>query len=139
MSHSAGRMAGRILIPGYEEWSDAKQERFAERIDYPVRKGAHLTEFAVLGFLLLLCISSWAGNGQNSYTGMRPAGWSLLAGAAYAASDEIHQLFVPGRSCQFTDVLIDSTGVLLGILAGILVCRLCGVLYKLSKKTSENP
>lgn len=33
----------------------------------------------------------------------------------YAASDEIHQIFVPGRACMLTDVCIDSAGALLGI------------------------
>ena len=40
---------------------------------------------------------------------------SLLVGILYAISDEIHQKFVPGRSCQITDVMIDSLGVTLGI------------------------
>ena len=36
-------------------------------------------------------------------------------GVLYAASDEFHQLFVPGRAGRVSDVLIDSSGVLLGI------------------------
>ena len=40
---------------------------------------------------------------------------SIMLGLVYAASDEIHQLYVPGRAGQFRDVLIDSAGVLLGI------------------------
>lgn len=39
---------------------------------------------------------------------------SWLIGTAYAVSDEIHQLFVPGRSGELMDTLIDSSGVLLG-------------------------
>jgi len=51
----------------------------------------------------------------------------ILAGLAftycflYACSDEIHQLFVPGRSGKFTDVLIDSAGALLAVLLCFLV------------------
>lgn len=71
-----------------------------------VRKAAHVSEFAVLGALL-----TWAWP--------REARWSLLAplliGIGYAASDEVHQLFVPGRSGQVSDVLIDAVGVLIGI------------------------
>ncbi len=38
-----------------------------------------------------------------------------LIGTVYAASDEFHQAFVPGREPTFTDVLIDSAGVALGL------------------------
>ena len=41
---------------------------------------------------------------------------ALLAAALYAASDEIHQSFVPGRGPAVTDVLLDSAGALCGIL-----------------------
>ena len=39
-----------------------------------------------------------------------------LIAAAYAVTDEIHQLFVPGRSCEFRDICIDAVGVLAGVL-----------------------
>ena len=41
--------------------------------------------------------------------------FALLIGIEYAALDEIHQLFVAGRSGQITDVMIDSLGIALGI------------------------
>lgn len=41
--------------------------------------------------------------------------FSLLIGIEYATLDEIHQLFVDGRSGQFIDVCIDTIGVALGI------------------------
>ena len=49
----------------------------------------------------------------------------------YAISDEIHQLFVPGRSGQVRDVLIDSAGSLLGI---IIVMAFEKLLIKFNKK-----
>lgn len=67
-----------------------------------VRKGAHVTEYAVLGLLL-----AWALRGRYA--------WAVLIGVAYAVTDETHQLFVPGRGGQVTDVLIDSVGVLIGV------------------------
>ena len=39
----------------------------------------------------------------------------MLIATAYAATDELHQVFVPGRSAEFTDVLLDSLGALAGI------------------------
>lgn len=71
-----------------------------------IRKAAHVCEYALLGLLLrLLCGSH---------------GWSqrwlpFVVGVAYAASDELHQAFVPGRLGAVTDVLIDSAGVFIGV------------------------
>ncbi len=45
----------------------------------------------------------------------------------YAASDEIHQYFVPGRTCSLWDFLVDSLGIIVGISAVILWKRLLEV------------
>jgi VanZ family protein len=76
-------------------------------LNVPIRKAAHITEYAVL-FLL----SQWATYGTTSSTNLR-AWFPALLSVAYACSDEFHQSFVPGRSAQFSDVLVDSTGVLI--------------------------
>jgi VanZ family protein len=73
-------------------------------IDIVLSKGAHLTEYAVLGFLLV-----WA---------TRREGAALLLGIAYAASDEVHQHFVPGRHGSALDVVIDTVGLAAGIYLG---------------------
>jgi VanZ family protein len=70
--------------------------------DLVLRKLAHLAEFAILGALLARAL---------------PELHAFLAGIGYAAFDEIHQHFVPGRAGTLRDVAIDSVGVLLGVLA----------------------
>ena len=125
MSHSVGKMAGKLLVPGFDRWSEDRQEEFAARVDYPVRKGAHMTEYAILGILLSLTAGTlYTGNGEL-YDVRRRMGTAAAGGILYAVSDELHQWFVPGRSCQFTDVLIDSCGVILGVLFLELVRRRC--------------
>ena len=69
--------------------------------DTVLRKGAHLTEYAILGALLLRALGREA-----------PA---LAAGILYAAGDEVHQHFVRGRHAAPVDVLIDAVGVGVGI------------------------
>src|SRR5262249_14520084 len=69
--------------------------------DLVLRKLAHTTEYAVLGFLLLQAIGREV-----------PA---VLSGVAYAISDEIHPTFVPGRHGAVYDVAIDTVGVLVGV------------------------
>ena len=48
-------------------------------------------------------------------------GRAFRIAALYAATDELHQYFVPGRACMFTDVCIDSFGALLGILFATVI------------------
>ena len=84
-------------------WEDEKLHQIAAQIEGAVRKAAHMAEFAI------------------------------LATALYAASDEIHQLFVPGRAGRFTDVLIDSAGAILGVLVFIGVERCISFLWNRRK------
>ncbi len=114
-STSVGILFGRLFVPGFAQMDKQAQMDFAEKVDHPVRKTAHATEYAVLGFLI-----------AGSYADRKKKWIELLLvpfaiGALYAVSDEIHQMFVPGRSCQVTDMLIDSCGVLAGTLAGMLI------------------
>ena len=75
--------------------------------DEVLRKGAHMTEYAILGLLLFRAL------GREL-----PA---LALGIAYAITDEIHQHFVRGRHASPVDVLIDTAGVAIGI---FLISRL---------------
>jgi VanZ family protein len=69
--------------------------------DTILRKGAHMTEYAILGLLLLRAIGKEL-----------PA---LALGIAYAITDELHQHFVRGRHASPIDVLIDTVGLAIGI------------------------
>lgn len=131
MSLSVGKIVGEIFVPDYDEWTGAEQEAFAEGIDYPVRKAAHATEYACLAVLLMGMYQSYG------LAGRRQIAVSFLSAAGYAATDEFHQLFVPGRGCRVTDVLIDS----LGAAAGILLFLAASFLFARSarrKKEVEN-
>ena len=70
-----------------------------------IRKLAHFTEYFILGILVYNLIHSY---NKKLYIG-------IIICVIYAISDEIHQLFVPGRSCQLLDILIDSMGSIVGI------------------------
>lgn len=81
---------------------------FAIMLFKPVRKIAHLSEFAILGILVYLVVKEY----NNKHTIIIATALSLV----YAISDEIHQIFVPGRACTLIDVLIDLSGAVIGIL-----------------------
>jgi VanZ family protein len=75
--------------------------------DTILRKGAHMTEYAILGLLLLRALGRELP--------------SFAVGIGYAILDEIHQHFVRGRHASPVDVLIDTVGLAIGI---FLVSRL---------------
>ena len=81
-----------------------------EQIDFAIRKAAHVTEYAILGLLLYR-----AFRGGRIPFRHRDAALTLLLGALYAASDEYHQSFVPGRWATPEDAMIDTAGVTLGL------------------------
>jgi VanZ family protein len=69
--------------------------------DYVLRKCAHMTEYAILAVLLWRATRSYA--------------WAFALAVAYAATDEVHQLFVRGRHGSPLDVAIDAAGALIGL------------------------
>lgn len=91
-----------------------------------VRKSAHFTLYAILAVLTLLLARSYQISMKFSCA--ISAAYCLL----FAISDEIHQLFVDGRSGQFSDVLLDFSGALVGI--GLV--SLVRYLYLRQKKIS---
>ena len=113
----AGKIVCSIFVPGYENMSEQEQIFMAESIDYPVRKAAHATEYAILAGLMLGIVVTSLINWKHLLV-------AVLVAVVYASTDEFHQLFVPGRSGRFIDVLIDGTGALIGVLIVFLVYKL---------------
>ena len=88
-----------------------------------VRKTAHFTLFAVGGILIYNMLDLFISH--NKPISIKVVGISWLTVTCYAITDEVHQLFVPGRSCELRDMLIDSTGVLVGIVLLMIVIKMC--------------
>ena len=73
----------------------------------------HAIEYAILGFLLRRALVF-----QGNQFIHRNVSWlTILIGGIYAISDEIHQLFVPGRSGEIDDVIADIIGIMLVVFA----------------------
>ena len=75
-----------------------------------VRKSAHIILFCLLSILCFVVIYELKRNVKISTL----ASFSITF--IYACMDEIHQLFIPGRSGKINDVLIDSIGVIMGLI-----------------------
>lgn len=83
-------------------------------------------------FICFACLSGSLFGLLNTFKKIRfPKVWAFLATVLYAVTDEIHQFFVPGRSCELRDVLIDSSGAL----AVLLLWTLFSALFRRYKRT----
>ncbi|MEI6674057.1 MAG: VanZ family protein [Verrucomicrobiota bacterium] len=83
-------------------------------IQYLFRKCMHLTEFAVLAGLLWWALRHTKGTAAGPWQ-WSDAGQVLILVVLYAASDEIHQAFIPSRTGRFSDVLVDTAGGAIGL------------------------
>ena len=119
----------RLLHPDYDQLDEAAQDEIYAGVSHVVRKCAHFTEYMVLGFLLRLCLESWFGHRMRKYRILALIGFG--AGTAYACTDELHQLGVEGRSGAWKDVLVDASGVLLGVTLGTMLVK------TLNRKSAE--
>ncbi len=102
-----------LIIPKYKEMTPAQQNALIRNVMHPVRKLAHFSIYAWLGFWLTFL---W---GRYRKTFLLPL--SVAASAAYAVTDELHQRLVSGRACRPTDVLIDAAGALVGAAFALLL------------------
>ena len=107
-SKEFGRMLVELVAP---EWSDELDEMSPAQLEHwnhVLRKCAHFTEYLILGVLVTNTLYHMPVH-RKVLTGIG------LCGIA-AAVDETIQLFVPGRSGQVSDVLLDCFGAFFGIM-----------------------
>jgi len=82
------------------------------RLEFFIRKAGHVSEYAVLAVLLYRAFVHTVFQSRRALS----AGLVLSLCAAYAASDEFHQSFVPSRTASLRDVMIDICGATLAVL-----------------------
>lgn len=96
-------------------------------LSFLTRKAAHIIAYFILGLLIYSVVKTY------KFTAKRTIVLSVLLALFYAIFDEIHQLFVPGRSGEIGDVLIDTVAAIIGIGAYFI----CNNIYH-SRKNSNN-
>ncbi|MBS2771290.1 VanZ family protein [Anoxybacillus sp. PDR2] len=104
-SYFTGENTAHILQKwiGHEGWEEG--EGAASPLNFVIRKFAHLSAFGILAVLVFQALypKRWA------YV------WAWSFAAVYAATDEWHQSFEPGRTALFSDVVIDACGALVAL------------------------
>ena len=122
-----------IFYPGFDNLPAAEQTEIVASLQFLARKSAHFSIYMILGILSFLTFISY----EKLLFALRlttSGGICLL----YATSDEIHQLFIPGRSGEVRDVMIDFSGAALGIALSTLVFLLiCRIKKKRTEKNEE--
>ncbi len=97
------------VLPDFDDAPPSEQKELIASCQFTFRKAAHFSLYTLLGML-------WYAPMYTRTTDTRKAAlFAWIFAAAYAVTDEIHQKFVPGRSAELRDVLIDSAGAAVGV------------------------
>lgn len=115
--------SSRIIGPILHWLMPNLSQETTDEIVFAIRKCAHLSEYALLAFLV------WRAWRKPRWKDPRPWMWSQAGVAVwvamfYATTDEFHQTFVPSREGCVRDVMIDSTGAIVGMIVLWLVGRI---------------
>lgn len=111
--------------PHFAELPQKQQRAQIQQLQFITRKGAHFSVYTLLGICLVPPLTLYAGKRGHAAL----AAWLFCV--AYAVSDELHQYFIPGRSCEIRDFLIDVSGALLGVL---IACAAAALWQRRQKK-----
>lgn len=80
-------------------------------LHFMIRKGAHVTEYAILAILLSFAVE----RSERARARWKNIAIALGIAIVYAAGDEFHQTFVPSRGASVHDVMIDTGGAMVGL------------------------
>jgi len=132
VSGEASRSVSYVLVDSAQNifglgWDEERIEAVSLSIEWCIRKIAHMTEYAILAFLLGVALDIWRYVRITDVPlkiKFRPACVDTAVCVLYACSDEYHQTFVAGRTGKVRDVFVDLGGVLACIALTWLIVRL---------------
>ena len=117
-----------VVVKDFQSLPEPEQQQAVDSLQFIVRKSAHFCIYLALGFLCFLAMNTYNIKKKTKIL------TSLTISLLYAISDEIHQIFVPGRAGQVRDVLIDFSGSLTGVVFALI---LIAIISKIVKKKEE--
>lgn len=119
-----------MFFKDYDKLPKSKQVSIMDKAEHIIRKLAHYSIYTALGFCASMTV------GKRRLKSPKNAGVIIFC-FLYACSDEFHQRFTPGRSCMFTDVLIDTSGALTGMLMSLVLLAVIGWISRRHKQNRE--
>lgn len=114
-----------IDIP--KKMTEETKQEVIKKLEPYVRKFAHYTLYTIGGFLIINCTYAFKIMEKKSVY------LSGIIGILYAVSDELHQLFINGRSGKIEDVIIDTIGIFTGIVIYIFIRKVVEIIKAKSK------
>ena len=117
-SSGTSRKVTEFIVQRISDKSIEENEDIIENCDKVIRKLAHYTIYTVGGILIF----NYAYTTNKSQK--EKILYSVIFGAGYAITDEIHQYFVPGRSARIFDVGIDTLGVITGVFICLVIIKI---------------
>lgn len=112
MSHQPGEVSSsqsELVLKIFSFLGIELNQYFGELATFVIRKTAHFSEYLIL-FLFVYNVSRFY------FTTKKARLYSIIFVFLYASTDEFHQYFIPGRNMAFKDVLIDTSGGVIGYL-----------------------
>lgn len=125
-SNSVIKTFATILNPEFETLSSEEQNSIYNLYSHFIRKLAHFSIYALLGFFVALALLNYSLRLRQILF------YSLTICTLYAVTDEVHQIFVPDRGPGILDVLVDAAGALFG--SCIIIC----IYYIIKKIRKQN-
>ena len=104
-----------VSVVTNDDSNSSEVNSFAKKYFVKIRKSAHFIEYLCLGILVINVIKDYK---KINYK------WiiiCILFCLLYSVSDEVHQIYVPGRSCELRDIFIDTSGSIIGIIIFSLI------------------
>ena len=116
-------LAMKIFHSNYKNEPPEIQQELWDKTAFIVRKIAHFTIYTALGF----CASFTVGKRRL----ISPQSLGVIVFSfLYAMSDEFHQHFVPGRSCEFRDMMIDTGGATVGMVISLVIMGIITIIAR---------
>ena len=137
-SEQSGRIVNFIsqIIPSIKNMPEPNKTNFMEgTLTTIVRKTAHFSIYTLLGLLSMNFMITFKE--KEFYKIDLRCLTTLTFCIFYAISDEFHQYFIPGRSCELRDVCIDTLGAILGILVTKTVTKTVAKIYRNTRKAKN--
>ncbi len=110
VSREVTEMVCEVTVKDFDEMPQASQNTIIDGLEHFIRKTAHFSIYLLMGLCAYCCAINLLSKLRHR------AAAALIYCLLFAAADELHQCFVPGRTFKVTDILIDVCGALVGMI-----------------------
>ena len=126
---TSGRLTEQVvnIITSHTNADEKTKTEIKEKIEPITRKLAHYTLYTIGGIIILNYINTYNISKKKKIIA------SMITGTAYAATDELHQLFTDGRSASVIDIGIDTLGIITGVCIFLCLLKIYNIIHRKEK------